>query len=170
MRFERSRTAVAAVAFIFALSLAAGAFATVYLDVLGSVRGVASAKLTYRDSRNASIIGRVTRSGRDTRYSGRVVYYYYFGTKSATSGRYPLEMFSNGSHNVFQFTINSASYPTSKGIRVGSSEAALKSAYASAGLTGPTGSTYRRYTIGPGPFTDFYCKNGKVTSIVMRTR
>lgn len=131
-------------------------------------KGVASARLGMRDSTAAAKIGKVTKSFRDRSYAGRVVYKYCFGRRMS-SGRYPLEMYSDKTRKVFQFTVNSSLYVTAKGVRVGSSEDALKGAYGDA-LVEHEGSVYKRYTLGRAPATDFYVKSDKVTSIVVRAR
>ncbi len=64
-----------------------------------------------------------------TTIAGQDAYYYYFGTRLANK-HYPVEMYSNKSPRVFMFEINSPSVVTTKGIRVGSTEAQLRRAYA----------------------------------------
>ncbi len=166
MHMTRTRILASGIA---ALVLVAATVATASAAVrIYEGKGVAAARLGMRDSTAASKIGKVTKSFRDTSYAGRVVYKYCFGRKMS-SGRYPLEMYSDKARKVFQFTAYSGSYVTAKGIKVGSTRDALKEAYGDA-LVEHEGSVYKRYTLGRAPATDFYVKSGKVTSIVVRAR
>jgi hypothetical protein len=77
-------------------------------------------------------------------------------------------MYSNRKRSVFTFVVNSSGYQTRKGIRVGSAEAALKSAYGTA-LKAYPGPVYTRYALGGRAGTDFYVKSGAVRRIVIRS-
>lgn len=113
-------------------------------------------------------------SGRDTRYAGQTVYYYFFGKKLGT-GRYQLEMYAkpySGVSRIFLFQVNSAYTgsrvcATTKGIRVGSTESALKAAYPTA--TRATGSAgWYVYTLGDVRPTKFWVRYGKVQKITLQ--
>lgn len=157
------------VVFALATALAMGVAATAPAAVtIVEGQGVGAARLGMRDKTAASKLGKVTKSGRDTSYAGRVVYRFCFGAKMS-NGRYPLEMFSDKEHKVFTFAANSASYVTRKGIKVGSAESALTRAYGSS-LRKYPGSVYTRYTIGSRPATDFYVRSKKVARIIVRAR
>ncbi|MDZ4170199.1 MAG: hypothetical protein U1E26_11195 [Coriobacteriia bacterium] len=162
-RSRRALTIAIALMLVFSLATTAVAAVKIYEG-----KGVASARLGMRDSTAASKIGKVTKSYRDRSYAGRVVYRYCFGRKMK-NGRYPLEMFSDKQRKVFQFSANTGSYVTTKGIKVGSTENALRKAYGSK-LVKRDGSVYDRYTLGKAPATDFYVKGGKVSSIIVRAR
>ncbi|MDO8914915.1 MAG: hypothetical protein Q7W16_02380 [Coriobacteriia bacterium] len=128
-------------------------------------KGVKSARLGMYDTAAARRIGRVVLKKRDRSYAGRVVWVRYFGTKR--NGKYALELYSNKSRKVFAFVINRNTYATAKGIRVGSSEAALTAAYGTL-LTANPGPVYNRYVLGGRSGTDFYVRGGVVTKIVVR--
>ena len=158
-RFGFSVTVAIVVALIVP-ALAAALSIIIYVN-----SGVAGATLGMRDSTAAKKIGKVVKSGRDSSYEGQTVYYFYFGTKSG--GKYPIEMYSNSRHKVFTFVVNSYKYRTLKGVRVGTSEAALKKAYP--GLKRHPGPVYIRYSLGTRTGTDFYVKSQRVQRIVVRT-
>lgn len=162
-RTRRVAIGLVALALVASAASTAAAAVTIYEG-----KGVAAARLGMRDSTAASKIGKVTKAYRDRSYAGQVVYRYCFGRK-LPSGRYPLEMFSNKSRKVFQFTANNGTYVTTEAIKVGSTESALKKAYGDR-LSKNPGSVYVRYTLGTAPATDFYVKSGKVTSIIVRSK
>ena len=130
-------------------------------------KGVDHPRLGWLDSKAKKHFGKVTVYYKDDNYANQVVYCWKFGAKLA-SGKYRLEMYSNGSHKVFSFVCNTAYYVTTKGVRVGTSEATLKSTYPK--LKKYPGSVYTRYTLGSKSFTDFYVKAGKVAQIIVRSR
>jgi hypothetical protein len=133
-------------------------------------KGVGSARTGQTYANAAKRISSRYKTVRDRRYS-YTVYRTYVGRRMS-NGRYPIELYSKSNRRVFRFQINSGSYPTKKGIRVGSSQKSIKSKYSSA--KGPyTSGTYKRYTIkhkiySYATYTDFYCRGGKVKFIVVR--
>lgn len=163
---------VAGVVVIAVLILAMGAQAALAVVYIYTGRGFGPARLGYRDSVNVTalkpVIGAVKWYGRDTSYTNQVVYLNKFGRR-LSNGKYPLEMYSDKYHKTFSFIINSSSYPTTTGIRVGTAESTLKSKYGTA-LKRYPGSVYTRYTIGSTPYTDFYVRYSKVQKIVVRSR
>ena len=105
---------------------------------------------------------------RDPNYGSRVVYVVDFGTKKA--GRFPCEMLSDSAHRVFQFAFNSPAYVTAKGIKVGSSEAALTAAYS--GLRRTHTPKFDHYVWGKRPYTDFWVLNStrRVYQVIVRSK
>ncbi len=154
----RGMAAIVAVALV---SVAVVAPATAHAATIVVNKGVNTARLGMKDTTAAKRIGKVKKYkvDRDYQGSGKTYYIRYFGTKSG--GHYSVVMYSNSKHKVNAFMVYSAKYKTSKGIRVGSTVAKLKSAYGSKlkyvggayRLKASTGSTY------------FNTKSGKVTSI-----
>lgn len=131
-------------------------------------KGIGAATLGMREAAAIKAIGsKPSRSGRDTEYEGRVVYYKMFG-KANKNGEYPLEVYSDTKRRVFMYAFNSPAYPTDAGIRVGSSEDALKKAYGSKLLNKP-GRVYNHYWLGGKTGTDFFVKGGVVTQIIVRS-
>ncbi len=114
-------------------------------------------------------------SGRDARYVGQTVYYYYFGRRLG-NGRFPLEVYAKplyGTTRVFIFQINSAQVGaspclTAKGIKVGSTESALRRAYGSALRRRAGSAGWVVYSMGSGASTDFWVRYGKVQKILIR--
>ena len=91
--------------------------------------GVGEARLGSRDSSAVNSLKRMLAlrgSGVDNNYAGQRVYYYRFGAR-LKNGHYPLEMYAKRSHIVFMFDVYSSIFVTSSGIRVGSTESALRS-------------------------------------------
>jgi hypothetical protein len=156
----RGLTVVALAGALLVVPAAASATTRIYVN-----KGVGTARLGQLDTAAALRLGRVKAKKRDSSYAGRVVWVRYFGTKSG--GKYALELYSNKSHRVFAFVINRSNYVTSAGIHVGSSESALTSAYGSA-LSSFPGPVYNRYSLGGSSGTDFYCRGGVVTKIMVR--
>lgn len=154
------------IALSLALTLVFAAVAQAAVTIVENA-GVGRARLGMSDSTCASRLGRVVKKGRDSSYENQVVYYFCFGRR-LSSGAYPLVMYSNRSHRVFSFVVNSSGYVTRRGIRVSSTESALRRAYGSK-LRRYRGSVYTRYTLGSRPGTDFYVKGGRVRKIVVRT-
>lgn len=120
-------------------------------------KGVSGATIGMKDSNAAKKIGTVKKHGKDDSYEGQTVYYFFFGSKSG--GKYAVEMYSNASHKVIGFVVNSKSYKTSKGIRVGSTVSTLKKKYPSLKKYG----SYYRFN--KNPDTYFYIQSGKVSQI-----
>jgi hypothetical protein len=136
------------------LTLTAASLAQAQVTVLEG-KGVGKARLGMTDTTAAKYLGKHQPIRKDTDYGSRVVYVIYFGTKSG--GRFPLEMLSKANHKVFMFTCNASKYVTSKGVKVGSTESALKAAYGSK-LKRVAQSIYNRYTLGTHPYTRFWVK------------
>jgi hypothetical protein len=160
---RRTVIALAVATIAFTLLGAPAAWAAVRIN---ENAGVGAASLGNRDSVARRALGRCV-SGVDTSYEKQTVYYFYFG-KRMRNKKYPLEMYSNRSHRVFTFVVNSPSYATAKGIGVGSRERTLTRAYGSA-LRHAKSSVYTRYYLGGRTGTDFWVRNGAVTQIVIRT-
>ncbi len=132
--------------------------------------GVSSARLGATDSSAVKILKRAfVYSGRYTnRDYAQPVYEYRFGRKLG-SGHYPVEMYAKKSHSVFLFEVNTPLCVTSRGVRVGSTEAQLKAAY---GFKKPTmkSSTYYIYsTGGRSNRTDYYVSRTtkKLTRVIV---
>lgn len=131
-------------------------------------KGIGKATLGMSESQAVKAIGtKPSRSGKDTEYEGRLVYYKMYG-KANAGGEYPLEMYSNKKRKVFMFVFNSTAYPTDEGTKVGSSEESLKQAYGSK-LKSKSGRIYTHYWLGDKTGTDFYVKDGKVSQIIVRS-
>jgi hypothetical protein len=164
------RRLVAASTLVVALLVPAVALATTYI-YLG--KGVGKAYLGQNAHSAATILSPGYHfSKKDTNYS-YTVYHWYVG-KKMSNGRYPIELYARSDRRVYRFQINSSSYPTVKGVRVGSvgTATALRAKYPS--IKGPyTSGTYKRYQLRhtsytPDRFTEFYCRNGKVAYIIVR--
>jgi hypothetical protein len=151
---------------VITISLLAPATAYAAVSRIYENRGVRTARLGQGVALAARRIGHVVLKKRDASYAGRVVWVRYFGRKR--SGKYALELYSNKSGKVFAFVVNQNTYATAKGIRVGSTEAALTTAYGAILKSNP-GPVYNRYTLGGRVGTDFYVRGGVVTKIVVRT-
>jgi len=132
--------------------------------------GVKTAKLNLHDTTNTHRLGwsykRVTYD--DYQGAGYTVYGYFFGKKSATTHKYPLEMYSKKStRHVFTFIFNSSAFVTSNGTHTGTGETTLVSRYGSR-IKKHTTPTYHYYTMGTRTgMTEFWCKSGKVHHIVI---
>jgi hypothetical protein len=163
-------TVLIALACLFGIVLAAHA-ATVPLYP-GS--GVGGARLGATDTTAVIALKRafaITRQGRDDNYANQRVYFYYFGKRLA-GDHYPVEMYAKRDHHVFLFEVNSPLCATSKGIRVGSTESQLRTAYGSAIRTRTTSSTnpYRMYFSGTTTNrTDYYVRksDGKIARVLI---
>jgi hypothetical protein len=154
--------AALALALPLVLATARPAFAVVIRENLG----VSNARLGSADWAAIKILGKPAKSGRDTSYARQIVYYFYWGRR-LSSGKYPLQMYSRGNRLVFTFICNSSAYVTPKGIKVGSSEAALKRAYGSA-LKRYWNPVYIRYrTSARTGWTDYYVRRGAVAQIIV---
>jgi hypothetical protein len=117
-----------------------------------------------KDSKAAKKIGGKHKVHRDDDYD-YPVWLYSWGSK--TSGKYPLEMYSKGSHKVFEFIINGTKLKTKNGSKVGTKEATLVDRYGSK-LTKDVGPVYTDYHMGPRTGrTDFWVRDGKVRQIVI---
>jgi len=135
-----------------------------------------TAALNLHDSTNILRLWKPTHVKVDDDYQGAgyTVYEYFFGKKSATTGKYPVEMYSKKStRHVFAFIINSSAFVTKNGTHVGTTEAALTSRYGSKikKHTTPT-YTYYRMSIRTGvplktQSTEFWCKSGKIKFIMI---
>ncbi|MBI4733868.1 MAG: hypothetical protein HY779_03485, partial [Rubrobacteridae bacterium] len=122
---------------------------------------------TTQDKAVKAIGTKPTKTGKDTEYEGRIVYFAKYG-KPNKSNEYPLEVYSETKKKiVFMFIMNSTSYATDEGIKVGSKEAALTKAYGKK-LTSKKSRLYTKYSLGTKTGTDFYVKKGLVTQIVVR--
>jgi hypothetical protein len=138
--------------------------------VIHEGKGPGGARLGQIDSKAAGFLGKNGGLQRDSNYGSRVVYWINFGAKMR-DGRYPCEMLSDSRHRVFQFSFNSPAYVTGKGIKVGSSQAKLESAYA--GLKRIHTPKFTHYILGKRrPFTDFWVlnKTQRVYQIIVRSR
>lgn len=147
--------------------MAAPALATTYIY---EGRGVGSTRINQDGDYIAAKLSTYRRKTKDTRYS-YLVWHWYVGRKMS-NGRYPIELYARSNERVYRYQINSSTYPTTKGIKVGSYESALRSKYTNE--SGPyTSGLYRRYTIRHKywtfyTYTDFYCRGGKVNYIIIR--
>lgn len=106
-------------------------------------------------------------SGIDDQYEGQVVYYYYFLGKDKDNN-YGLEIYTDKKKKIFMFVINSPSFITKEGIKVGSAEAELVKAYGKDMKKKKQGGIYIKYSLGGKKGTDFYVKDGVVTQIIVR--
>ena len=149
---------------LVALTVASIASAT----VIHEGKGAGQARLGQIDTSVARLLGKHTGLQRDPNYGSRVVYVTDFGTKRA--GRYPCEMLSNSTHRVFQFSFNSPVYVTARGIKVGSSEADLTSAYP--GMKRSHTPKFDHYVLGARPYTDFWVLNStkRVYQVIVRSK
>jgi hypothetical protein len=131
-------------------------------------KGPGQARLGQIDTSAALFLGKHTGLQRDPNYGSRVVYAVDFGTRKA--GRYPCEMLSDSAHRVFQFAFNSPVYVTARGIKVGSSEAALTAAYG--GLKRTHTPKFDHYVWGKRPYTDFWVLNStqRVYQVIVRSK
>lgn len=162
---RRALVAVCSLAVSFTLATPVPALATIRI---WEGLGIGSARLGYHDSTCIRSLGiRVARSGRSTEYEGQTVYYAYLGTR-LSNGSYPLEIYSNASRHVFIFVVNGTGFATGRGVRVGTTEAALRRAYG-ASLRRVPGSVYTKYVLGGRKGTDFYVRSGLVRQIMVRT-
>ena len=131
-------------------------------------KGIGAATLGMSEAAAVKAIGsKPSKSGKDTEYEGRVVYFKMYGKKNA-NGEYPLELYSDTKRKVFMFAVNSSAYPTDAGIKVGSTETQLKQKYGKQ-LKSKAGRVYNHYWLGSKVGTDFYVKKGKVTQIIVRS-
>jgi hypothetical protein len=156
----RRRLAIAAILLctLSAASLAYAATVTLYPGT-----GVGGARLGAADSSAVIALKKVLPlkvSRVDNNYAGQRVYEYFFGAplahKATEAPHYPVEMYANKSHRVFIFEVNSPMFVTANGIKVGSTETQLRTAYVSA-LKKRTTPTYYIYWTGTmSNRTDFY--------------
>lgn len=162
---KRQRTAILIALTAISLTLVSASAAAVAIK---EGRGAGRARLGQLDTKAAGYLGRHGASQRDPNYGSRIVYWINFGKK--TNGRYPCEMASNAAHRVFQFSFNSSTYVTSKGVRVGSKEEALTARYGQMKRIHTT--KFNHYVLGKRPFTDFWVlnKTGRVFQIVVRSK
>ena len=132
-------------------------------------KGVGKARLGMKDATAKRYLGRVLAKWTDNNYA--TPSYGYGFRKRLGNHHYALEMYSNSSHKVFEFVCNRAYYVTSKGVKVGSKTAYLKSKYPTGLKRHPAG-LYWRYTYGKKHFTDFYVKKstGRVFEIIVRSK
>jgi hypothetical protein len=154
---------VLAVALLWAPS---AAFAAISGRIVENV-GIKTAKLGLHDSVDAHRLGWSYERVIDDDYqsAGYRVYCYFFGVKSSTSHKYPLEMYSKSNHHVFTFIINTPKLVTSNGTHVGSTEAALVARYGTR-VKSSVGPVYTVYYMGTrNGRTDFYVRAGKVHDI-----
>jgi hypothetical protein len=132
-------------------------------------KGAGKARLGQIDTTAATYLGRHGSLQRDPNYGSRVVYWIDFGGRMR-DGRYPCEMASDAEHRVFQFSFNSAVYVTSRGIKVGSTEALLTARYSR--MTSIHTTKFNHYILDGRPFTDFWVlnKTRRVYQIVVRSK
>ena len=137
--------------------------------VIREGKGAGGALLGQIDTKAATFLGRHGSLQRDPNYGSRVVYWINFGTR-IRDGRYPCEMASDAGHRVFQFSFNSAAYVTSRGVKVGSTEALLTAHYGR--ITRIHTTKFNHYIFGSRPFTDFWVlnKTQRVYQIVVRSK
>jgi len=161
---------------LFASSLAFAATVMLYPGA-----GVGGARLGARDSTAVAALKKsipLKRSAIDNNYAGQKVYEYFFGNRIYTyrngkrvdTGNYPVEMYANKLHRVFIFEINASTVVTSKGIRIGSTEAQLKRAYGTALKRPRITPTYYIYSSGGASNrTDFYVSKStrKITRVLI---
>jgi hypothetical protein len=160
--------AIVFIALAVALSVGMGAVVAAGKLVVHVNKGIGTAALGMTQASAMKAIGsKASKSGKDSEYEGRVVYFVYYG-KANANGEYPLEMYSDTKKKVFLFEVNSAAYPTDAGIKIGSKEADLKKAYGKK-LTCKKGRLYTNYTLGGKTGTDFFVKKGLVTQILVRS-
>jgi hypothetical protein len=169
---------------VLALSAVAPAVAATTIYVTGKYAkylGVSTARLTYSRSVNVSRLGKRSYSGKDSSYD-YVVYLDCWGgklTSGRNKGKYPLQMWSkkakDGVVRCFQFTCFNGNYVTTKGVKVGSSDLAVRHAYGTA-LKKSTQPGWTVYTLNSAYRwrTQFYLPKsgpgaGKVTQIVIVT-
>ncbi|HEY3374920.1 MAG TPA: hypothetical protein VGK02_07665 [Candidatus Aquicultor sp.] len=167
--FNASRISRGSLALLVALLLitaAVSAQAATKL-VIHVNKGFGAVKLGVTDTNAVKAIGKPSKSGKDSEYEGRVVYYKFYG-KANKNGEYPLEIYSDTKHKVFMFAINASAYPTDEGTKVGSTEAQLKAKYGK-NLKFKAGRVYNHYWLGSKVGTDFFVKAGKVTQIIVRS-
>ena len=163
--FQRLALAIA-VTMVTASMLVSVAAAAIVIQV---GKGAGKARLGQIDTRAAGYLGSHGQPQRDPNYGSRVVYLIDVGGKMG-NGRYPCEILSNSSHEVFQFAFNSPAYVTEKGIRVGSSETELSARYA--GMKRIHTTKFNHYVLGSRPFTDFWVLNStqRVYQIIVRLK
>lgn len=155
---------LASVVVVAALVLAPmAAYAAISGRIVENV-GVKTARLGMKDSTAALRIGRPYVRTVDRGYAA-LTYRYSFGKK--IGGKYPLVMYSNSKHAVFNFQINTSAFRTSNGCAVGTTESALKRKYGTK-LKRQSSPTYHWYWIGTrSGRTDFFVRSGKVHHIVI---
>jgi hypothetical protein len=130
-------------------------------------KGIGTATLGMTQVSAEKAIGsKPSKTGKDSEYEGRVVYYSKFG-KANKDGTYPIEITSDSKKKVFMFAFNSSVYATDEGIKIGSAESALTKAYGKK-LGSKKSRVNTHYWLGGKTGTDFYAKNGKVTGIIVR--
>jgi hypothetical protein len=150
-----------------ALSVGTGAVLAAGKLIIHVNKGIGKATLGMTQAAAIKTIGKASKTGKDSEYEGRVVYFAYYG-KANAKGEYPLEVYSDTKKKVFLFEMNSPAYPTDAGIKIGSKEADLKKAYGKK-LTCKKGRLYTNYTLGGKTGTDFFVKKGLVTQILVRS-
>ena len=130
-------------------------------------KGVKTARLGLHDSTDRKRIGGTYKKTVDKSYAGQTVYKYMFGSKSKSTHKYGLEMYSKANHHVFTFIIYSTRLKTSNGTHVGNSEAILVQRYGSR-ITKQTTPTWVYYYMETSSGrTEFWVRSGKVHHIVI---
>ncbi len=171
MHSRKRRTArsfvTVAIVLMIVLGLCGGAVIAAGKLVIHVNKGIGGATLGMKEKDAVKAIGKPSKTGKDSEYEGRVVYFDKYG-KANKNGEYPLEIYCDTHRKVFMFAVNSSSYPTDEGIKVGSTEAALKKAYGKK-LKSRKSRVYTRYWLGDKTGTDFYVKSGKVTQIIVHS-
>ncbi len=161
MRGIVGKTILATAVVVALLATSASAAVTVYEG-----KGVGKTRLGWNDKKTAKAISSKYKMTKDTSYS-YVVYHWYVG-KRMSNKRYPIELYAKKNHKVYRYHVNSPSFVTARGIKVGSSVESLREAYDNE--SGPrTSGNYKVFRIKhSASYTEFYCKGGKVNFIVIR--
>ena len=137
--------------------------------VIEPSRGISGAALGMSIKKALPLFGSLkpVASGVDDQYEGQIVYYYFFLNKDKDNN-YGLEIYTDKKKKIFMFVINSPSFMTKEGIKVGSAEAELVKAFGKQLKRKKQGDIYIKYSLGGKKGTDFYVKDGVVTQIIVR--
>lgn len=137
--------------------------------VIEPSRGISGAVLGMNIKKALPLFGSLkpVASGVDDQYEGQIVYYYYFLGKDKDNN-YGLEIYTDRKRRIFMFVINSPSFMTKEGIKVGSRDAELEKTFGKQLKKKKQGDIYIKYSLGGKKGTDFYVKDGVVTQIIVR--
>ncbi len=137
--------------------------------VIEPSRGISGVELGMSIQKALPLFGSLkpVASGVDDQYEGQIVYYYYFFGKDKDNN-YGLEIYTDRKKKIFMFVINSPSFITKEGIKVGSAETELQKAFKEKLKKKKQGDIYIKYSLGGKKGTDFYVKGGVVTQIIVR--